>query len=138
MSKIRTIVTTSVMAGIASLAVAVGMGAEHANQYRADARTYVIPSTQIISFNDTVGRLDTGTGAVYQLRGNVNAPSSAKTWELRVPAVTGDTSGVLEIQRATFNNPEATFLVDVVTGRTWILNRRSNDNGSWDEVKIYR
>ena len=138
MSKIRTVVIACAMAGCATLAVFVGMGAEHANHYRADARTYVIPSTQIISFNDTVGRLDTATGAVYQLRGDVNAPSSAKTWELRVPAVSGDTSGVLEIQRATFNNPEATFLVDVVTGRTWLLNRRGNNNGTWDEVKIYR
>ena len=31
-----------------------------------------------------------------------------------------------------------TFLVDVVTGDTWILRRRASTNGSWDPVQIYR
>jgi hypothetical protein len=126
--------------GVVGAAVALGLGANQGRPvgYQIEGRGFILPAAQIISFIDTIGRVDTVTGAVYQLRGDVTTPSSAETWELRVPAVKGSTSGLLEIQRATFNQRDATFLVDVVTGRTWLLNRRGNNNGSWDEVKIYQ
>lgn len=99
----------------------------------------VIPAaTQIISYDQTVGRLDTRTGALYMYRGELDNPSVRGYWELRVPAVNEKTSGMLELQRANFNDPAATFLVDTVTGKTWLLHRRGNHNGTWDAVDIFK
>jgi hypothetical protein len=137
MSKIR---RTAWVCTISALGLAAGtafLGAgrnEQVTILQTGARNYIVPAAQIISFNDTVGRLDTTTGAVHQLSGDLRNPSVRNEWELRVPAVSGETSGFLEIQRATFNDPEAIFLVDIVTGKTWLLRRRGNDNGTWDPV----
>ena len=108
---------------------------------RLDERAYQVvipPATQIISYDQTVGRLDTRTGAIYMYRGELDNPSVRGYWELRVPGVNEKTSGMLELQRANFNNPEATFLVDTVTGKTWLLHRRGNHNGTWDVVEIFK
>ncbi|MHC5024156.1 MAG: hypothetical protein ACYTGG_09635 [Planctomycetota bacterium] len=48
-----------------------------------------------------------------------------------------DTVGLLELQRATFNHPDVVFLVDTVSGRTWLLNRRGDSTTTWDPVKVY-
>ncbi len=101
----------------------------------ADQRL-VLPAAQIISFGTSIGLLDTVTGAVYQLSGNLSNPGITQTWELKVPPVKGSTSGYLELQRATFNNPEALFLVDRITGRTWLFRWRSSGNGAWDPVEV--
>ena len=61
------------------------------------------------------------------------------------------TSGILEIQRIIAPHGErgrnpattevelvpSTFLVDVVTGDTWILRRRASTNASWDKVELF-
>jgi hypothetical protein len=117
--------------------VLVALAAGRSSPPRSQPVTMLAPPVvQIISFDDTIGMLDTTSGAVYRLRGDLSNASVTHTWQLRVPAVAGPTSGYLEIQRATFNQPEATFLVDKVTGRTWILRRRASENGSWDPVTI--
>lgn len=135
-SQIRRTISLSALAGIVLL-IALGAGrVREAAPLSAERARYLLPATQIISFDDTVGRLDTATGAVYRLRGNLDNPSVRHTWEQRVPPVKEPTSGLLEIQRATFNEPGATFLVDIVTGRTWILQRRASDNGTWDAVEV--
>jgi hypothetical protein len=121
------------LAGIVVLTIGAGRGAPAGSPQSA---VLVPAATQIISFDDTVGRLDTVTGAVYRLRGNLENPSVRHTWQLRVQPVTGRTSGLLEIQRATFNKPSAIFLVDKVTGRTWILRQRASETRSWDPVPI--
>jgi len=139
MSKIRRTAGVCTIFALAATAGAVILGAgrnEQVTILQAGARNYIIPAAQIISFNDTVGRLDTATGAVHQLSGDLRNPSVRNEWELRVPAVSGETSGFLEIQRATFNNPEAIFLVDIVTGKTWLLRRRGNEGGTWDAVTL--
>ena len=121
------------LVGIVVLTIGAGRGTPAGSPQS----TVVVPAaTQIISFDDTVGRLDTVTGAVYRLRGNLENPSVRHTWQLRVQPVKGPTSGLLEIQRATFNKPSAIFLVDKVTGRTWILRQRASDTGSWDPVPV--
>ncbi|MHC4080986.1 MAG: hypothetical protein ACYSU2_06660 [Planctomycetota bacterium] len=95
-----------------------------------------------------IARLDTRTGAVYRFRGDVDNPSVRNTWELRVAPVTDETSGILEIQRVVLPQPKrapnelalkpSTFLVDVVTGDTWILRHRASTNASWDKVETFK
>jgi hypothetical protein len=138
-TKIRrtTLPAAIVLASITLLLVGLGVS-------RGEPRTgrvhdgFIVPASRIISFGDTIGRLDTQTGAVYELRGNLDNPSTPVRWKRRVAPLDRATSGVLEIQRATFNDPGATFLVDVVTGETWLLTQRASGNASWQHVKSYR
>jgi hypothetical protein len=99
-------------------------------------RSLFLPAARIISLDETVGLLETTSGAVYRLNGNLDNSSAALTWQLRVPPVSGPTSGLLEIQRPDFNRPDATFLVDIVSGRTWILRRRAAETGTWEPVDV--
>ncbi|NNF42423.1 MAG: hypothetical protein HKN62_05135 [Phycisphaerales bacterium] len=123
--------------GLVAMLAAFGAG-KGTRAYRIDNAAYILPAAQIISYDDTVARLDTATGAVHRLRGNLDNSSVQNSWELRVGPVTGATSGLLEIQKVTFHETDETFLVDIVTGRTWVLRRRASTNGTWDEIKIYR
>lgn len=101
-----------------------------------EARQFNRPAVQVISWDEGVALFDSVNGAVYRLRGSLSNPSVRNTWQLRVPPVTVPTSGVLELQRATFNAPGALFLVDVVTGQTWILRDRPSETGSWEPVLV--
>jgi hypothetical protein len=123
---------------VAVVAIALGAGAARAGRAERPVAGTYFPASQIISFDNTIGRLDTATGAVYRLRGNLDNPGAKLTWERRVPPVTASTSGLLEIQRATFNRPDAIFLVDIVTGKTWILRRRASSNSAWAPVESAR
>lgn len=95
--------------------------------------TASFPSTQIFSFNEGVGLLNTKTGEVFELRGNLDNPSVELSWFSRVQPV-DKSSGFLQVQRAEFNRPDAVFLVDVVRGDTWILRDRGNKNHSWNRI----
>jgi len=113
---------------VAGIFVAAGAGS------RQDVTSeYVLPpAAEIIAFDTTVGVLDTTTGAIYRLRGDLRNPSARNTWKMRVGPIKESHSGQLEIQKiALGQHPELTFLVDQVTGRTWILRRRASTNGSW-------
>ena len=141
------------LVSICATAVGVGIGAGGATV----ARQFIVEgpaATQIIhlaggntKFDSNIARFDSSTGAVYRFRGDIDNPGVRNTWELRVPAVSGSTSGLLEIQRISLPNAAhsqdssqsrlATFLVDVVTGRTWILRHRASSNATWDPVDVY-
>ena len=103
-----------------------------------DGAAYILPAVQVISWDRTVGMLDTRTGAVYRLLGNVDKTRVKNTWKQRVAPVTGSHSGMLEIQRSTFNEIRTTFLVDVVEGHTWILKRTASTNRRWQRVDVLR
>jgi len=143
MKNLGTIVRTAIAAalGMGVLVFALG-AAKSPREARSTFESYrgFLPASQIISFDDTVGLLDTTTGAVYRLVGNLDNPSTRPHWELRVGPVSDETSGYLEIQRPTFSHdhPEAAFLVDVMTGQTWLLTRRASSNGRWDRLDTYR
>lgn len=96
-------------------------------------RAYAVPVSQVISFQEGIGLLDTTTGSLFELRGNLDNPSATLSWFPRVEGVEGG-SGYLQVQSPRFNSPDAVFLVDVVTGDTWILRDRGNKNGSWEPV----
>ncbi len=148
MKKMKSHLRVLVIVAVGATAIVIAMGAARGKQLTAtgaDVRGFIVPAAQIISFDDTVGMLDTATGAIYRLHGNLHNPTTVLdnpgvrlTWELRVGPVKGETSGLLEIQRPTFNKPDAIFLVDIVLGKTWILQRRASSNGTWDPVEIYR
>ncbi len=136
------VLTICAAAGGVAVGVAVGAaGSQVAKQYfvqgQSATRIIVLPGGNTEN-NGDIARLDTNTGAVYRFRGNIDNPSVRNTWELRVPAVKGETSGLLEIQRLEAGSTQVTFLVDVVTGNTWILRNRASSNGSWDPIDIYR
>lgn len=97
-------------------------------------RTLATPVTQVVSYGEGVGLLDTRNGSISELRGSLDNQSSQLSWFLRVEGVEG-TSGHLEMQSPQFNRPDALFLVDVMTGETWILRDRGNNNGSWEAVR---
>ena len=105
---------------------------------RAGVRGFVLPRTEVISFDETVAVLDTATGAVYRIKDPrvLDNPSARVTFQLRVAPVKEETSGYLEMQRATFNQPNAIFLVDIVTGKTWILRDRASSNRSWEPILL--
>ena len=97
-------------------------------------RTLATPVTQVVSYGEGVGLLDTRNGSISELRGSLDNQSSQLSWFLRVEGVEG-TSGHLEMQSPQFNRPDAVFLVDVMSGETWILRDRGNNNGSWEAVR---
>ncbi len=112
---------------------------------------FLFSATEIIRLaggnpaNDSdIAKLDTRTGAVYRFRGNVNIASVQNTWELRVPPVKEETSGLLEIQNILPPRPTVevvrpvTFLVDIVHGTTWILRETTSTNARWQPVNIFR
>jgi hypothetical protein len=129
--------------------VLAAMGATRARSNRAaviapQRNGFLFSATEIIHLpggtpetDSDIARLDTTTGAIYRFRGDADNPSVRNTWELRVPPVTGEHSGLLEIQQVTLGRHRTTFLVDIVDGRTWILHRRASTNGSWDPVDIF-
>ena len=132
--------SASLMTVVAVLVAGVGLGMLSGSGSKRDrfvrplgAQSLVLSSVQIIAFENTVARFDTTTGEIAVLRGNLDNPSTQKTWQVRVRSVSGKTSGLLEMQQAS----GATFLVDIVDGRTWLLNRRST-NASWDEIRTIR
>ena len=121
------------------VALAVTLGADRSNRggpgMRAASRSNTVSATEIIAFDDTVARLDTATGALYKFHGDFDNPSAKGEWHLHVAPVDGS-SGYLEIQQVGIV-PGAVFLVDVVTGKTWLLHRRGT-GATWDAVDVYR
>ncbi len=96
-------------------------------------RTLDIPVVQVMSYQQGVGLLDTTTGEIFELRGDLDNASSRLSWFPRVAGLAG-TSGFLKVQSPQFNRPDAVFLIDAVTGATWILRERGNMNGTWEKV----
>ena len=67
-----------------------------------DRNQAIFSATEIISYPDrdnSVGRFDSRTGAIYRFRGSLDNPSVRNTWEMRVPPVREPHSGNLEIQQ---------------------------------------
>ena len=140
MSKLSTRLALLTAALTAGCLVAVALGANRELQTISggDVRGFIVPAAQIIGFDDTVGLLNTATGAIYRIRGDLNNSSVKNNWEMRVQPVDEQTSGLLELQRTAFGSAGATFLVDIVTGKTWILRDRASSNRSWEPVEIFR
>ncbi len=123
-----------VLIGGLVLPMLIGSGPDRDRHVRPLAGdSFVLSTVQIIRFDNQIARFDTQTGELAVLRGNLDNPSTAKTWQVRVQKVRGKTSGLLEIQHVA----NRLFLVDAVNGRTWLLNKRGS-NGTWDEIRTIR
>ena len=133
-------VLMTVCAAVAVVTIGAG-GAKIAAQYFVQAPSaseiILLPGGNLESDSD-IARLDTRTGAIYRFRGDVNKASTRNTWELRVAPVK-ESSGWLEVQTiAPPRRPVTMFLVDIVTGKTWILRQRASTNATWDPVNVYK
>ncbi len=138
--------------GVATLVVAIGAGSmKIARQYFVlgpAATDLILLPGGAPQFNSDLARLNTRTGAVYRYRGDLSNTALQSTWEMRVPPVTEETSGVLEIQRIALPKTSAstgrtevqtaTFLVDIVNGTTWVLREMASTNARWQMVDIFR
>jgi len=131
-----------VLAGCVALAIIAGVGltmlggsGPERDRYRRplSGDSLILSTVQIIIFDGQIARFDTETGEIAFLRGNLDNPSTQKTWQVRVQKVRGKTSGLLEIQHVA----NRLFLVDTINGRTWLLNKRGS-NGTWDEIRTIR
>ena len=143
-------VTACALTSITLAAVIVALGAGNGDNGGPMANKPIsvegyISRVRIIAFDDTVARFDSSTGAIAKYNGDLTNPSTRGTWKPHVDGVKGS-SGLLEIQRT--QGPGAidsraghgasnavVFLVDIVTGKTWQLNRRGT-NATWDPVDI--
>ncbi len=154
----RTLVMASAALGVAAMvaaAVAAGSGAGRTAVMDPGRNEFLFSATEIIvlpdgtsSTDSSIARLDTRTGALYRFRGSVDNAGTRSTWEMRAEPVSEATSGMLEIQvvtpEKTVNQHDpaprapAVFLVDIVTGSTWILRARASSNFSWEPVEIFR
>jgi hypothetical protein len=92
--------------------------------------TTVFSRVRIIDLDDTVFRLDTDTGQLSRFRGTLTGRNARGTFVSVAPPLRDPTSGFVDIQQA----GGAIFLVDRVTGQTWILRQRSSSNAAWIEV----
>ena len=121
---------TIVLAVLATIVVAVAMGAGSATVL-LHAEDAVISPVEVFGWDTTAARLDTTTGEILVFNGDLHARSGRGQW---IEAVHGVTSGAtyLDLQEAN----GAWFLVDVVTGDTWIL-RRDGAHMHWEPVTVF-
>lgn len=128
------------LAAIAAIVIVIvaGAGPDQRMMCHSQNGDFVIPRVRIIAFDESVALFDTRNGALYRFHGDLRNPAVRSVWVKHVPGLPQPTSGVMEIQNAEGVNPhqDATFLVDVFTGETWILRRRGA-NTAWDPVKIF-
>lgn len=96
-----------------------------------NAPTTVFSRVQFIQLDGDIMRLDTATGALSRFRGTETGRNARGTFDAFAQPVSGPTSGFVEIQQV----DDAVFLVDVVTGETWILRQRGSI-ASWVQVNI--
>ncbi|MCI0366634.1 MAG: hypothetical protein L0219_22445, partial [Phycisphaerales bacterium] len=87
----------------------------------------IFPRTKIIKVDDVIVRFDTATGELFNFEGTLQGSNANGLFRNIAPPVSGSNSGVLEVKRI----GQATFLIDVLTGETWILRQNSPNNASW-------
>lgn len=130
-------------AGLVVLAIAVILGATVALAERStqpsmfidDAGQPLVSRVQVIKFDNTVARFDRVTGELMEYNGDLTKLNVPGQWVPLVKPVRSGTAAVLEIQQPESAVPGATFLVDAVTGQTWVLRRRQADV-RWEEIPI--
>jgi hypothetical protein len=123
--------TACIIAGLL-LVITLSIGAsrrQNANP-ALDFDESIFSRVRIIEFQNMVVRFDTDTGSLMRFSGNLGQSNASGTWFAFVRPVNGQTSGFLKIEEA----GSGVFLIDAVTGDTWIL-RRTGNLGSWVKVK---
>lgn len=90
----------------------------------------IFSRVRLVEFDGSVARLDTATGEVSRFSGQLTGTAARGSWLRLARPLTDQTSGFLELQQV----GGAAFLVDVVTGDTWLLRRRGSI-ASWVQVQ---
>jgi hypothetical protein len=98
----------------------------------------ILPRVEIIQWGDSVARFDTTTGEIHRYHGDLDKPNVRGQWVSQVRGVSDNTSGLLQLQRPRGVRAEnALFLVDAVTGDTWLLRHRGT-SAAWEKIDIVR
>lgn len=98
----------------------------------------LVSRVRIIQWDHSVARFDSSTGSIHRFNGDLDKPNVRAQWVPLVRGVNERTSGVLQIQQPHgVHAIDAAFLVDVITGDTWILRRRGA-NATWEKVEVFR
>lgn len=126
-------IALAILAGAAMVAMAQEPDLE---ELLAVARSEVT-AVEIIKWGEDhqgVAKFDTRTGEIWRFNGDVLKSNTKAEWILEVPAVAERAVGTLRLQHA---NTGGLFLVDAVTGDTWLLRERASDNFGWVAVRNY-
>jgi len=133
----RVIFVIGLAAIVAMIVLGAGRAVPSVIQVSGDGEL-IVPRVRIIQFGDTVARFNTVTGEIHRFHGDLDKPNVRGQWVRHVRGVSDTTSGVLQIQRPDgVRAEEAAFLVDAITGDTWLLRRRGAA-AEWDRVDIAR
>lgn len=116
---------------------------DYMQAYDQNGNMVLLPKVRIINWGNTVAQFDSTSGAIHVFKGRLDRYSANGSWVQAVPPVSG-ASGPLQIQNPVGpENHGATFLVDTVSGRTWLMQLASrahaeSGNGSWVEIRKLR
>jgi len=93
----------------------------------------IVTKVEVINlknFDSQVALFNRTTGEIRRFHGSLDDPNVRNQWLELVDGVDSKTSGLLDIQFA----GNQMFLVDAVTGKTWILRERASVF-EWDPVR---
>ena len=90
----------------------------------------IVPTVRIFRFDDEVVRFDTTTGETSRFSGTISGGGATGTWLKFAKPVTGSTSQILQFRTI----GGGAFLIDQVTGQTWVLRRAPGTIGTWINV----
>lgn len=91
----------------------------------------IVPTVRIFRFGNEVVRFDSTTGEMSRFSGTVSGGGAAGTWLKFAKPVAGSTSQILEFRSIA----GGAFLIDQVTGQTWVLRRAPGTIGTWINVQ---
>ena len=93
--------------------------------------TLIVSATEILRLDNHIVRFDTTTGELSRFSGTATGGAANGLWIRIARPVSESTSQYLQLRRV----GEAVFLIDQVTGDTWVLRRASGAIGSWVNVQ---
>jgi hypothetical protein len=105
------------------------------NPVRAPQWVIDIPASQILVVGELILRIDTTTGALYVLEGDLTISNAQNAWKRRVPGPEQPNSGTFLFQALTYGRLTVPLLCDAVTGQTWILKSPGTYEGTWELVE---
>ncbi|MHC4948925.1 MAG: hypothetical protein ACYTG1_11790 [Planctomycetota bacterium] len=136
MKTLTTAARASFLVAGGALLAALALGAARPQPASAGFdRAFLLPASRIFDRGTDIVKLDTRDGSMHLMRGRAGATGSGNEWQERVAPVRGETSGLLQMQRAGQGDAASVFLVDVLGDRTWILRWRGVDRGEWMEIR---
>ena len=91
----------------------------------------IFPAARIIRFDNQIVRFDTTSGEMSRFSGTPSGGGASGTWLRFAREVNDSTSQFLDIRTVA----GGAFLIDQVTGQTWVLRRAPGAIGTWVKVQ---